>query len=206
MFSALRFLFNKGRQYFDLFSWTTRLFALWLILSAAFMLQIFLFLRERIGEQNTFHLLWIGFLLAGLFLLWRFFQEFQAFRAQPPADRKRRSSLIRFGAGLFLRLLLFALVLLYAWQMENRAERFHIITYSALGFLMCRDALRVGTFSFFTGAMIAFSGCFFVAGVEELFQYFLPYRFGELRDVWLGLTGALPGILVYMIGPLSSHP
>ena len=63
--------------------------------------------------------------------------------------------------------------------------------------MMCRDVHPRRPYLAF---LIALIGCAALASLEELLQYFLPYRVGELRDVGLGILGATSGILIYYIG------
>ena len=78
----------------------------------------------------------------------------------------------------------------------------HLINFGLLGWLMCRDVYpRFGAEAIF----IALAGCAFFASAEEIFQYYLPYRTGELRDVELGLIGASFGIAARMTAALGER-
>ena len=73
------------------------------------------------------------------------------------------------------------------------SERIHLILFGLIGFLFTKDNLedrlvKIIPFSLLFG--------FFAASVDEMFQLFLPYRVGDIRDVLFGGLGSLWGSIV----------
>jgi hypothetical protein len=84
----------------------------------------------------------------------------------------------------FLVLLLIPLVLLLSWLVPLPEERLHFITFGFLGFFSAK------LFSFRVALLV----CGLVSGLDELYQWYLPNRVGELRDVVLNLAASFFGV------------
>ena len=81
------------------------------------------------------------------------------------------------GLGLALFLVVFLV--------ENNVERLHFIIFGLFGFFSAR---------LFTPPFAA-SFCLLMGAGDELLQYFLPSRVGDLRDVGFNLIAATFGLL-----------
>jgi len=69
-------------------------------------------------------------------------------------------------------------------------ERIHFIEYAVLG-LLISHAVDVRTLSgiIYTGCLITLIGA-----VDEIIQWFLPNRVGDMRDVFMNSVGGLSGL------------
>ncbi|MFQ5913995.1 MAG: VanZ family protein [Nitrospinota bacterium] len=99
-----------------------------------------------------------------------------------------RGLLLGASAGLFL---------LFFWRLENPVEKVHFFEYGLLSYLAFHCLgwtwkglgiweLRAATLGL-TGVM---------GTLDEVIQYLLPNRFGELRDVGFNLLAGLLGLVV----------
>ena len=69
-------------------------------------------------------------------------------------------------------------------------ERIHFIEYAVLGLLISR-AVNVRTLHgiIYTGCLVTLIGA-----VDEIIQWFLPNRVGDMRDVFMNSVGGLSGL------------
>ena len=69
-------------------------------------------------------------------------------------------------------------------------ERIHFIEYAVLGLLISR-VVNVRTLHgiIYTGCLVTLIG-----GVDEIIQWFLPNRVGDMRDVFMNSVGGLSGL------------
>ena len=69
-------------------------------------------------------------------------------------------------------------------------ERIHFVEYAFLGLLISR-AVNVTNLKniIFTGCLVTLIGA-----VDEIIQWFLPNRFGDMRDVFMNSVGGLSGL------------
>ena len=69
-------------------------------------------------------------------------------------------------------------------------ERIHFVEYTFLGLLISR-AVNVTNLQniIFTGCLVTLIGA-----VDEIIQWFLPNRFGDMRDVFMNSVGGLSGL------------
>ena len=69
-------------------------------------------------------------------------------------------------------------------------ERIHFVEYAFLGLLISR-AVNVTNLQniIFTGCLVTLIGA-----VDEIIQWFLPNRFGDMRDVFMNSVGGLSGL------------
>ena len=99
-----------------------------------------------------------------------------------------RRSLLR----LAMLVLILSATFLLAMSYEIPEERFHFLQYGLLGYLIY--AL------FFNRKKLpevpALCLVVFIGGGDELVQYFLPNRVGEMRDVVMNAVGGLSGVAV----------
>ncbi len=77
-----------------------------------------------------------------------------------------------------------------SFSLDMWAERVHFIQYGLLGLLVSR-AYKIGTFK-----ILLASGLFImsVGLVDEIIQWFLPNRYGDIRDVVMNSLGGLSGL------------
>ena len=69
-------------------------------------------------------------------------------------------------------------------------ERIHFIEYAVLGLLISRTvAVRTLQEIIYTGCLITLIGA-----VDEIIQWFLPNRVGDMRDVFMNSVGGLSGL------------
>ena len=115
------------------------------------------------------HLLWVS--LFGLILL------LGLAHGQLYFKRVKNRGWIFSGLGLALFLVVFLV--------ENNVERLHFIIFGLFGFFSAR---------LFTPPYAA-SFCLLMGAGDELLQYFLPSRVGDLRDVGFNLIAATFGLL-----------
>jgi hypothetical protein len=94
----------------------------------------------------------------------------------------------------FLIALPMIVVALFVYEIDLPEERVHFLEYGLLGILFIK---AVGT----GYRQIAFSlVCVLLAGcIDELIQFLLPNRVGELRDVVMNSTGGVLGLWVGII-------
>lgn len=158
---------------------TTIGFASFIIISAIFMRQVLNFLRFSIGTAGISIMIWILFLLCGV-VVFRYLKKIQPER---------------------WRILLFLLVLLlavsYALEMEIMEERIHLIKYGLLGWFIAGDVIIPKKLLFKFLTVIFF--CMAVGGVDEVFQIFIPWRVGDIRDVLFAGIGGSIGTLLFGI-------
>ena len=77
-----------------------------------------------------------------------------------------------------------------SFSLDVWAERVHFIQYGLLGLLVSR-AYKISSFIMFLAS------CLFlmtVGLVDELIQWYLPNRYGDIRDVMMNSLGGLSGL------------
>lgn len=94
---------------------------------------------------------------------------------------------------------LLTIALLFTWQIRLPQERIHILMYAVIGWLASRDAVGQGR----NWKMILLAWFFAAAAgaLEELFQWLLPYRVLDAKDIVYNLQGATLGVILYLIRP-----
>ena len=90
----------------------------------------------------------------------------------------------------------FLIVLLLLVSIKKPEERMHLFIYGFLGFIFAFDDFREKRPEAFIRACVF---CFFVAIIDEAFQYILPSRIGDLRDIGFGTTGGVWGATVALL-------
>jgi len=86
---------------------------------------------------------------------------------------------------------------LFAWRLDILVERVHILEYGLLGWLACRDMMEGErrTRGIIFSALIVLA----VGVGDELFQWWLPDRYGEMRDVTFNQLGGMWGIALFLV-------
>ena len=162
----------------------TFIFGLFIILSAAFMGQVGRFISEKLGKPYFELLIGILFLLsaAGLILY------------------LKRAVLGKIKLPIFIGV--FIAWSLFAWHLDILVERMHLLEYGLLGWLAIRDTLRkkkgIVKASIFSALFILGVGI-----VDEAFQWWLPYRVGDTRDVVFNEVGGLWGMSLFLISKVD---
>lgn len=81
------------------------------------------------------------------------------------------------------------ILVLFAMTLDRPEERIHFLQYGLLGFLVYKGFERVNTMKpILIGGFIVTVGA-----VDEIIQWFLPNRVGDLRDVMFNSIGGLLG-------------
>ena len=97
----------------------------------------------------------------------------------------------KYKAKQFLLIISPLLLLTYlSLSLDVWVERIHFIEYAVLGLLISR-AVDARTLSriIYTGSLITLIGA-----VDEIIQWFLPNRVGDMRDVFMNSVGGLSGL------------
>lgn len=154
-------------------------FGAYIVISAAFMLQVRNWLFKVFGDfavVTCFKSLFI--LLTTLTIVYAF---------------KIRLSIFRLCATASI----FVLGYLFSMWQPYFSEKTHVLTYGLLGYLAANDlidAKRSLQFKYIAGAIIFVS---FISASDEIFQRFLPYRFGEIRDFITNIISGALGITLF---------
>ncbi|MDX2470225.1 MAG: VanZ family protein [SAR324 cluster bacterium] len=117
------------------------------------------------------HLIWVS--LLGLALLLGVTHGLLYFRS------------VKYRGWIFSILLFF--LLLVVVLVENDVERLHFIIFGLFGFFSARLFQPPYALGF----------CVTLGAGDELLQYFLPSRVGDLRDVGFNLVAASFGLLIF---------
>ncbi|MBN1522659.1 MAG: VanZ family protein [Candidatus Aureabacteria bacterium] len=80
-------------------------------------------------------------------------------------------------------------------------EKIHFLEYGALAFLAARDVFKREKKRGALFAALAF--CLFVGFCDEVFQFFLPSRFFDWRDLAFNGIGSAWGAVLYAIKPID---
>ena len=97
----------------------------------------------------------------------------------------------KYKAKQFILIISPLLLLTYlSISLDVWVERIHFVEYAVLGLLISR-AVNVRTLHgiIYTGCLVTLIG-----GVDEIIQWFLPNRVGDMRDVFMNSVGGLSGL------------
>lgn len=148
----------------------------YIVVCAAFMLQVRSWLIGTFGDRVVFAAFKLCFIL--IFVLTLIY----AFRKHP--------GLFRVCAVFCIFVLGYLLVL---WQ-PYFSEKTHVLTYGLLGYLAAKDLIgKRGKLELKT-VLLAISFVSLVSALDETFQAILPYRVGEIRDFLTNLMSGTLGI------------
>lgn len=155
--------------------------AAYIVISAAFMLQVRNWLFKVFGDLVVVTSFRFCFILIFLFTL------IYAFRI--------RISLFKIcaTASIFILGYFFAM-----WQ-PFFSEKTHVLTYGLLGYLATNDltdARSKPRFKYMAQALIFVS---LVSALDEIFQGILPYRYAELKDFITNIMSGVLGIALLFI-------
>ncbi len=150
-----------------------------IIVSASIMRQVMSFIKAHTGERGFIVLMGLTLVILGL--------AFLIFVIRKSSDFIKTS--------MFIMILITGLAL--AWQIKIPQERIHIFEYAILGWFALRDLIK--TNKKLKGAILA---CIFAAVVgilDETFQWILPYRVFDLRDIAFNVLGGVWGVVLYFL-------
>ena len=97
----------------------------------------------------------------------------------------------KYKAKQFILIISPLLLLTYlSLSLDVWVERIHFVEYAVLGLLISR-AVNVKTLQgiIYTGCLVSLIGA-----VDEIIQWFLPNRVGDMRDVFMNSVGGLSGL------------
>lgn len=158
----------------------TLAYACYLVVSASFMRQLRSWLIETFGKLNVyvvFIVFCVLLTLAVVIAAWR-----------------RRIGYLRISWMLAI----LALASLLIYRQPFFTEKTHVVTYGLLGCLTMRDVLK-SSGSKILPYLFALLFVVSVSAADEIFQWFLPYRVGDLRDVITNVLAGSLGILLGMV-------
>lgn len=164
----------------------TCIWALFIVLSASFMRQLFNLSLSIVSRDAISILIWLSFfcLIGGVAL---FVVKSKAFK-------------IKNGFFVLIPVLL---AVLLALSMDLPEERVHVLKYGLLGFLLAQDCSGASLKNPF-GWVCLFGLC--VGLTDELFQWILPYRVGDLRDVCFDAVSTFLGGWIFFAPDYNRRP
>jgi hypothetical protein len=162
-----------------------------IVLSASYAQQAFLAIVERWPSHADTILLAATVVPAGIALALAV--------AHIRTNRVRRYACL--AAGLAVG------VVYYVTMRPIVTEAFHFVEYGVLAALFVRAWRHVGDWSSIARPLLAAA---IVGALDEWYQWFIPFRAGELRDVGINCVAALGGVIFTAgispprLGPLSA--
>lgn len=99
--------------------------------------------------------------------------------------------------NLLLPGVVFAAGLFYSFFLPLPEERIHLMQFGALG-LLAYPSFKGNQTSRWRAVWLPFLFVFLVGVADEVFQWFLPDRVGDLRDVFFNAMGGAWGIVLYL--------
>ena len=163
-------------------SWITIDIGIYIIISASFMLQFRNFLINTIGDQA----MKLGFFFVFLLLLLNYVQ-YIILKGLPAY--KIRQSIYVFGLAAILILL-----------QTYFAERLHVIEYGILGYFALKDLSGkglCGKISDYIKPVLLFVAL--VSFLDEGFQWILPYRVFDVRDIITNIVSGFLGVIQFSV-------
>jgi len=97
----------------------------------------------------------------------------------------------KYKLNQFILIISPLLILIYlSLSLDVWVERIHFVEYAVLGLLISRVVnVRILSRIIYTGCLVTLIGA-----VDEIIQWFLPNRVGDIRDVFMNSVGGLSGI------------
>lgn len=80
----------------------------------------------------------------------------------------------------------------------------HIVGFGILA-IVTIDTLRLFTHLVIVPYILGYLYCLFLIFIVELVQYFLPYRYFDLIDMFYGLVGVIIGMVIILIVHVGLH-
>ncbi|MFH1038008.1 MAG: VanZ family protein [PVC group bacterium] len=99
--------------------------------------------------------------------------------------------------NIILTITVFLAGLIYSFTLRLPEERIHLVQFGLLGLLACPSlkGQASGGWRWLWKPLLFVS---LVGAADEVFQWFLPDRFFDLRDILFNALGGVWGILLYM--------
>ena len=97
----------------------------------------------------------------------------------------------KYKLNQFILIISPLLILIYlSLSLDVWVERIHFVEYAVLGLLISRVVnVRILSRIIYTGCLVTLIGA-----VDEIIQWFLPNRVGDIRDVFMNSVGGLSGL------------
>lgn len=165
----------KRKRYFSKF---TIFISIFIIVSASFMRQVVDFIRDNYGNYVFSISVWSVFVLILLGVIYYLF-------------RQRPKILKVIGT-----LLLITLSIFFLWQIKNPAERIHILEYGILGWFAVYD-LKKREEESYKKFLLPLILIIMISALDESFQWILPYRVGDFKDLGFNILGGITAQLLY---------
>jgi VanZ family protein len=151
-------------------------FAAYIVVSAAFMLQVRNWLMSAFADPLVMASFKVFFAL--IFVLMLVFVS------------RKRLSLIR----VCVVCIVFILGYLFAMWQPYFAEKTHVLTYGLLGYLAAKDLVDPQRILEYKNIALAVCFVALISALDEIFQGFLPYRVCDTRDFITNIISAALGI------------
>lgn len=160
-------------------------FAVLIVLSAGFMRAVLNFIYKTFGRDNLQIFMVIIFIFIGILFI--------VYLLKTDIPRTR----------VFVIVTLLLTGLIASQFMGIIEERIHILEYGLLGWLATGDAFSEGVYSDKKKNVKNFVLCigfvFFVGVIDEVYQWILPSRVGDIRDVLFNAAGGLWGVILRIL-------
>lgn len=160
-----------------IFSLRTWLYAAYIIISASFMRHVVDAVKSVVAERGVTTIIWFLFFVTSVFLVHYVWVHLV---------KSRRYF------NMLLLVVLLAGVVYYASTFHIMIERVHLVIFGLLGYSVATDNKKRPWIALL-GAWIF---CVLIVTADEVFQYFLPYRYCDIRDIAFGATGSAWGIAI----------
>lgn len=156
-------------------------YAIYIVISASFMQQVWQFLTRVLGKHALYLLCGNLYLFLAVIICLRLF--------------KSRLHFLRVIASIII----LALSFLFAWRQPFFVEKMHVAEYGFLGWLVMEDLRRRHTIGLAKAMLFSILFILLVGSIDEGFQKLLPYRVGEIRDVITNVISGLSGIVLFFL-------
>lgn len=155
--------------------------AIFIIISAAFMQQVWQYLGRLLGQGT------LRFFCLLLYLSTAIFMIFRAVKSGLKPSRIIASVGITVAGFVF------------AWRQPFFVEKMHVLEYGVLGWLATRDLCSGSCIKKIKPIILSLLFIALIGSLDEGFQKFLPYRVGEIRDVITNVISGGIGITLSLL-------
>ncbi len=144
------------------------------------MRQILNFLKTITTPEDLSTLIWFLFAITAIPAIYFFCKN---------TDKLKKTKNLLY----FICIILIGII--YANTFDVIEERYHLIIFGILGYIYAKDIFKNDTYK-----TLVLTSLFtlLVATTDEIFQYHLPYRVGDPRDVLFGVVGGIWGCLIFI--------
>lgn len=106
---------------------------------------------------------------------------------------KKKSGFLKIAVNL----LVIILAVMYWQGFDIFEERTHLLQYGLIGYLAIKDFQKANK----PIRAIIFAAVFIllVGSLDEIFQRFIPWRVGDIRDVFADLISGIFGVILYIL-------